>query len=522
MRGEIVKLHSAYAINGKPVLGTYGRSDLEALALVKEAGMNLVFGGADLLDPASERGRFCADHGIKVMYGIAGHVHGRPSLSDDVSAAQTEIGIRAGAPLPPPGPVVIDDELIHYREATASALVACERGAQGTTPAAHRAGTILLWPQPLAEEMARVRASPNLFGYYVIDDSPGPALSALRGLYQTVKRVDPDHPLCGGYSGATTLHNFAPDAADVLMLYHYPLLKTGYDRTMTSYDTQWMLMAARERAPGVPFFGIYQAFWGGEWNKQTPPTPAELREQMEDFVREGAAGLIAFYLGPDRGELGGWNLDDGLHRTIREVNDEILASGGLTLPPEPDDMARARFQPKGYWVRPRQVPGIVPAWHVLAPFDDVEGRKLDAAFPPEQAINLEASYAGKGHSIRWRTHRTAAGAIGLVELYGDPEYLAHCVAYASCTVTSPRAQEAQMRFSSDDAAVVWFDGRQVWRHDGPRGVHWDSDIVPVGLTAGQTRIVVKVYNDVGQWGFFMRFTDGAGKPLAGLEFAPAA
>ena len=516
-----MKLHPAYSINGKPVLGTYGRTDLDALRLVKEAGMNLVFGAADLLDTATERGKFCLDNGIKVMYGITGHVHGKPSLSDDIAEAQTEIPIHAGAPLPPPGPVQIDDEFIRYREATPSALVGCERGAGGTSAAPHPAGTILFWPQPLAEEVARIHDSPNLFGYYIIDDSPGNALSALRGMYRTVRRVDRERPLCGGYSGATTLHNVAPDAADVLMIYHYPLLKTGYDRTMTSFDTQWMLTAARERAPGVPFFGIYQAFWGGDWNKQEPLTAAELREQMEDFVREGASGLIAFYLAPAEGPLGGWNHDAEMHRAVREANHEIFSSGGLSVAPEPEEMARMRFQPAGHWVHPREVPGIVPAWHVVAPFDDVEGKKLDSIFPPEQGIDLRATYAGKGRAIRWLTHPTAAGAIGLVELYGEGEYLAHCVAYATCIVTSPRAQDVQMRFSSDDDAMVWFDGRQVWRHDGPRGVHWDSDVVPVRMPAGETRILVKVYNDVGQWGFFMRFTDAAGKPLEGLVFSPA-
>jgi hypothetical protein len=242
----------------------------------------------------------------------------------------------------------------------------------------------------VAEEVARLQSSPNLYGYYVLDDTPGNALSALRVIRRAVRRVDGERPICAGHSGATTLHNFAHDTADLIMLYHYPVLKTGYDRTMTSYDTQWMLTGARQRAPGLPFFGIYQAFWGGRWNKQEPLTAAELRSQMEDFVREGASGLIAFYLAPEAGELGGWNLDDEMRRTVHDVNREILSTGGLTIPPEPEAMARARIQPTGYWAHPREVPGIVPAWHVLAPFDAGD-RKLDAIFPPEERIDLDAS-----------------------------------------------------------------------------------------------------------------------------------
>jgi hypothetical protein len=517
-----MKLHPVFTINGKPVLGTYGRTDLEALALAKEVGMNLVFGGADLLDAETARGKFCLENGIKVMYPLTGHVHGWPSLSDDISANQTQIPIHAGAPLPGPGLVQIDDERIRYRESTHAALLGCERGAEGTSPASHRAGLILFWPEPLAAEVADIADSPNLFGYYVLDDTTGPALSALRAMYRIVKRTDgAGRPVCGGYSGATTLHNFAQDAADVLLLYHYPVLKTGYDRTMTSVETQWMLMEARTRAPGVPFFGIYQAFWGGEWNKQRPLTCAEMREQMEDFVREGASGLIAFYLAPE-GSLGGWNLDEKMQRVIREVNQEIAATGALTISAEPAELARRRFQPTGRWVHPREVPGVVPAWHVIAPFADTEGKMLDAVFPPEREVNLDASHPGKGRAIRWMTQRAVAGAIGLVELYGPVEYLAQCVAYATCAVTSPCEQHVQMRFSSDDDAIVWLNQRQVWRHHGPRGVHWDSDVIPLRLPVGDSRILMKVYNRGGQWGFFMRFTDADGKPLGTLTFSPTA
>jgi len=517
-----MRLHPAYTIDGRPVLGTYGRTDLEALALVAEAGMNLVFGGADLLEVGAARGRCCLERGIKVMYPLTGHIHGRPSLQDQVNESQAELPIHAGSPLPGPGLVQVEEELIRYREATPAALLGCERGVQGTVPAPHRAGIILFWPEPLAAEVARAAASPLLFGYYVIDDTPGNALSALRALYREVRRLDEGRPVCGGYSGGTTLHNFAPDAADVLMLYHYPVLKTGYDRTMTSYDTQWMLMEARRRAPGVPYFGIYQAFWGGEWNKQQPLTPAEVREQMEDFVREGASGLIAFYLSPPDACFGGWNRDQGMRQAICTAHQEILATGGLSLPPEPEQMAVGRFQPTGHWLHPREVPGLVPAWHVIAPFEDQAGEMLDACFPPEREINLAAAYPGKGRTIGWELQRTVSGGLGLVERYGPTQHLAGCVAYATCTVTSPSAQQVQMRFSSDDDAVVWLEGRQVWRHDGPRGVHWDADVVPLRLPAGESRLLVKVYNREGPWGLFLRFTDPAGRPLEGLAFLPEA
>lgn len=77
-----------------------------------------------------------------------------------------------------------------------------------------------------------------------------------------------------------------------------------------------------------------------------------------------------------------------------------------------------------------------------------------------------------------------------------------------------------MRFGSDDDAIVWLNGAEVWRHEGQRGVVRDEDIVSVVLPAGESRILVKVYNRVGMWGFFMRFTALDGRPLEGLTFSP--
>jgi predicted phage tail protein len=45
-------------------------------------------------------------------------------------------------------------------------------------------------------------------------------------------------------------------------------------------------------------------------------------------------------------------------------------------------------------------------------------------------------------------------------------------------------------------------------------------VVPVQLPAGESQILVKAYNRVEQWGWFMRFTEVGGKPLGNLAFSP--
>ncbi len=73
--------------------------------------------------------------------------------------------------------------------------------------------------------MAKVRDAPNLGGYYVLDDSPGDAISALRGIYKVVQEVDgnPEHLVYAGYGSAGSLLNFGPDVCDVMVIYWYPV-----------------------------------------------------------------------------------------------------------------------------------------------------------------------------------------------------------------------------------------------------------------------------------------------------------
>ncbi len=520
---QLLMLHPAFRIDGQPVMGTYTASSMDELELVQKVGMNLILGGHDDLNVDTPRGAFCQENGIKVLHHMTQHLYGKPRLGDRISAQATSIPLvpRAPSNLPRSGLVQIENELIRYTDRTDSVLQGCTRGADDTDPAAHNEGIILFWPEACEAEVRRVMESPNLYGYYVLDDSPGDALSALKAMYAAIRRVDPDpkrHPVCAGYGSAGSLCNFAPGVCDVMMIYWYPVSDRGYDRDMISHEVQWMLTSARQRVPGIPFFGVYQAF-DASGDPPAVPTPEQLREQLEDYVRQGASGLVAFLC---RGAkpLSGWAAHDGLQAVIADAHREIRRAGGLYVRPETVKMRRNRVQPVGYWRKPRHVPGIPPAWYVVAPFDDEDRRILNAEFDPEYKVDIRRVYDGKPGPIRWQKRLSHGGVVGLVELYGGQTFTANTIAYATCTVTSPRRQQVQLRFGSDDDAIVWLNGREIWRHEGVRGIERDEDVRDIILPAGESRLLVKVCNRQGMWAFFLRFTDLAGRPLEGLVFAP--
>ncbi len=520
-----MRLPTPLTVAGKPILGSYSVETPADIAAMREVGMNLVLGGHDHLDVSTPIGKACADNGIYVLHHLTQHVYGKPRLGDRIGPKVLQIPIRtAGASsFPRSGVVQLDDELIRYEASDDRHLFRCTRGYAGTKPAPHRGGMFLFWPDECEREILKVLDAPMLWGYYVLDDSPGDALSALRGIYRVVKRVDPKRIVAAGYGSAGSLCNFGPGVCDLMLIYWYPVFGSGkYDPMMTSHQVQWMVAAAREQVPGMPFAGVYQTFDAafdrpGSEGKGLP-TAEQIRTQMEDFVREGACGLVAYLGGVP--SLPGWTTRPYMRSVIGEALRQIRDTGGLHVSPEPADMRAGRVFPIGGSVKPRRVGGIPPAWHVILPFAGGDADPLGPVHPPEREIRLDAVYDGKVGPVRWEVRRTCGGVIGLGELVTGAEMSQGSTAYATCEVVSRRDQLVQIRYGSDDDMAIWLNGSEVVRRVYAGGLQRDAETRQVTLREGRNRLLVKVHNRAGMWGFHLRLTDLQGQPLKGLRFAP--
>jgi hypothetical protein len=271
--------------------------------------------------------------------------------------------------------------------------------------------------------------------------------------------------------------------------------------------------------------GLYQAFWGADWNKRGPLTAFEIREQAEDFVREGTAGLMAFavlHQASRSDNFGGFNLDPGMTRAVREINEEVRATCGLKVQPERPEMAAIRIRPVGFHEHEADVPGAPPAWSIAFPFDAGDKGSLDSELPPDSGIDFTATYAGKGgDEIRWQTVATRTGVIAFLDLIGPVPKAVNTVGYAVCTVTSREERTVQVRVGCARDTLVRVNGWEIWRYVGARGIHLDSEVAWVTLPAGKSEIVVKCYDKAGGWGFSLRFADPDGRPAEGLVFEPS-
>ena len=157
-------------------------------------------------------------------------------------------------------------------------------------------------------------------------------------------------------------------------------------------------------------------------------------------------------------------------------------------------------------------------WLVIGPFDNTDGfRRL---FPPEKEILLGKNYGRKGAEMRW-SHPDDGLGEGYVNLMQIMPRHNWSVGYGLIYVHSPVRRRAQIRIGTNDSARLWLNGREVWRMNLGRDAIFDNDIVPVELQPGANKILIKVCNQINEWGFYLRITDMEGRGIPELHFVAA-
>lgn len=103
--------------------------------------------------------------------------------------------------------------------------------------------------------------------------------------------------------------------------------------------------------------------------------------------------------------------------------------------------------------------------------------------------------------------------VDLHALYGKES--ASKLAYAYGELRWPRDEVVEASFGSDDGAAVWLNGQRVHRLVTPgRGVDPGADRFEMPLRAGDNRVLVKVENGGGGWGFALTLLDAQGRERA--------
>ncbi|HMK39916.1 MAG TPA: glycoside hydrolase family 172 protein, partial [Bacteroidota bacterium] len=207
--------------------------------------------------------------------------------------------------------------------------------------------------------------------------------------------------------------------------------------------------------------------------------------------------------------------------SFKAFDNSVLPGGSLSLPDIHPLGGEIRLQfviagkdtrSRGYAVgidaismRPHRE--FIPAWSLIGPFpnprDPSQKRLgLDMVYAPEKEIDIAKTYAGaEGRTIGWQHVKTPKS--GLIDLtLFDPHDLV--VAYAFTYVYSPEAQTLPLLFGSDDGVKVFLNGDEVYRLMTVRGTQVDQDSVSLHLKKGWNRLLLKIENNFGGYGFCAR------------------
>lgn len=178
--------------------------------------------------------------------------------------------------------------------------------------------------------------------------------------------------------------------------------------------------------------------------------------------------------------------------------------------------------------------GFIQRWLVIGPFDSAGGIGFKAVYPPEQQVDLNATYPGKGGKVvGWKeaTAEVVKENYALVDFNKVLEKHMGAVGYAFAAVESAKEQPVEIRASSNNAVKLFLNGKEVFfREEYHHGVRFDGMIGKGTLKQGRNEIVVKVCQNEQKeewaqtWSFQVRLSDAIGGaiPFKVLPEKPAA
>ena len=136
-------------------------------------------------------------------------------------------------------------------------------------------------------------------------------------------------------------------------------------------------------------------------------------------------------------------------------------------------------------------------WWVIHPFDNTNETGFDTVYPPEVEIDFDKEYVGKdGRKIAWyRTNRRGENLFSNV-----PED--DVTGYAVTFLESDRDQDYLLSLGSDDTIKIWVNDRLIFSKYVHRPLRRADDVIQLPVKKGKNKILFKITNGYGPWGFF--------------------
>ena len=153
----------------------------------------------------------------------------------------------------------------------------------------------------------------------------------------------------------------------------------------------------------------------------------------------------------------------------------------------------------------------IPDWHLVGPFPnprrtEADRKGLDSVYSPEKDVDLNSLYTGKNlQQLRWQYILTPeTGYINLTDKV-NPYELTVCYAVTYIYATKPEV--VSLFLGTDDGAKVFFNNKVVYRYLGIRVAEPDQAEIPLSVKPGWNKLLIKIENNMGGYGFYARLTD---------------
>ena len=163
---------------------------------------------------------------------------------------------------------------------------------------------------------------------------------------------------------------------------------------------------------------------------------------------------------------------------------------------------------------------LIKDWLVIGPFDNPEQAGFKTKYPPEKEINLDAVYQGLTKKVKWFQpyNEDDFGYVDFNRIFMPND---DAVAYALVYIYSDKTREVLFKTGSDDTITIWLNDEEVLEKEVYRAPLCDEDITEASLKKGKNKVLIKVCESYGEWGFFFRVTDLEDNPIKDLKFSLA-
>lgn len=173
-------------------------------------------------------------------------------------------------------------------------------------------------------------------------------------------------------------------------------------------------------------------------------------------------------------------------------------------------LSRERLETIGMERSRASLSHILTPW-IIGPFDNDQGKGFDVASAPETRGVFSGTTMGSVVDVRWR--RPQLSHLGKLTLNEIMSPLKWQTAYAQSEFTLDAGTSLELRISTSDPLKVWVDGQLAFQSRTIGRFEPDNVIVPMKLSAGRHRILVKTMNEKGAWLLRMRLSGDDGASL---------